>query len=369
MMKKLTKSMFLLVTLVFLLLSSGCALAQACAKTANTAVAQQMSKRRGAKISRPAVPELQAGYNLVSLPTYDGSGQLTHPKLLYFPNKWNGWKYWLSFTPYPDGNDDYENPSLVVSDDMVHWQEPDARENPVSGIPSDVGYGGHYSDSHIVMRNNVMELWYRYNKGNRETNRPDYSIDYYYRKTSFDGIHWTQPELMQSSKGGILSLDVNYSDGEYEFWYTDYKHRLLHAVSKDGSAWSSPKVCSLSLGKNYAPWHQDIIQYHGEYYLLQTGVNLTKYSFALFLSRSADGIHFSKGVPFYPSDDPVILSQAWLYRSTLVEEDNRFVFLIAARFPDGRWYLMKSGLSVAEFDQAQGQEFIIEPRSPQVKAL
>lgn len=321
-----------------------------------------MSRRRGGRIKHPprsVVSELTGKYDLVPVPTYDGSGQLTHPKLLYFPNKWNGWKYWLSFTPYPNGNDDYENPSLIVSDDLVHWLEPSTGENPVTGIPVDVGYGGHYSDSHIVMRNNVMELWYRYNKGNRKTDRPDYSIDYYYRKITSDGIHWSQPKLMQSSKGGILSLAVDYSGGEYKFWYTDYRHRLMHAVSKDGLNWGSPKICSISLGQNYAPWHQDIVQYNGEYYLLQTGLNLTKYSFSLFLSRSADGVHFSNGVPFYPSDDPEILNQAWLYRSTLVEENNSFVFLIAVRFPDGRWYLMKSDLPVSKFDEAQGQKSVI----------
>lgn len=293
--------------------------------------------------------DLSKKYNLVSVPTYDGSGQETHPKILYFSKGWNGWKYWMSFTPYPNGNDDYENPSIVVSNDMTNWQEPKESENPISGVPYDVRFGGHYSDPHIVMRNNIMELWYRYNHGNTKTDWTDYSIDYYYRKTSTDGVHWSEPELMEDSKGGILSLDVNYSGSKYEFWYTDYKHRLLHSDSVTGTNWANTSVCSLELPKNYAPWHQDIIQYKGEYYLLQTGINLSKYSFSLFLSHSTDGIHFTDGVPFYPSNNPLIRSQAWLYRSTLFEDNNKFSMMVSVRFPSGQWYMMKSEIPVSEF--------------------
>ena len=37
--------------------------------------------------------------------SYDGSNQGCHPKILYFPKKWNGWKYWMAFTPYPNSDD------------------------------------------------------------------------------------------------------------------------------------------------------------------------------------------------------------------------------------------------------------------------
>ena len=311
-------------------------------------------------------PELAKKYHLVSVPTYDGSGQATHPKILYFPDGWNGWKYWMSFTPYPGGAAAYENPSVVVSNDLIHWKEPGKEENPISGIPADSVYGGHYSDSHIVMHGRLMELWYRYNRGNRKTVRPDYSMDFYYRRTSSDGIHWSSPELMHRSPDGILSLVVNYSGSEYEFWYTNYRHQLLHAVSKDGSNWSVPDICVLSLPKNYAPWHQDIIQYNRQYYLLQTGINLSDYSFSLFLSHSSDGVHFSNGIPFYPSDDPLILShRAWLYRSTLTAGKNGFDLMISMRFPDGRWYLMKSELFASAFYQNWKSAILLRPGGSQ----
>ena len=64
--------------------------------------------------------------------------------------------------------------------------------------------GAHYSDSHLVMRGGAMELWYRYNKGNPRTKRPDESVDYYYRIESRDGIHWSKPQLIYPSDSPVV---------------------------------------------------------------------------------------------------------------------------------------------------------------------
>lgn len=365
------RSKLFAVFLTILLLCPGCA-AKAPQNGADTSsrgtriTLTRAGKPGGRKKPHAAVPQsgfaaLAKKYNLISLPTYDGSGQATHPKILYFPKGWHNYKYWMSYTPYPDGNDDYENPSIEVSNDMVHWGAPPKEMNPISGIPTDVKYGGHYSDSHIVMHGNTMELWYRYNWGDMKTRRTDYSVDYYYRRTSSDGVHWSKPQLMQSSKEGILSLVVNYTGGEYEFWYTTYRHQLMHAESVNGKDWKYIRECSLNLPHDYAPWHQDVVQIKGEYYLLQTGINLRHYSFSLFLSHSSDGVNWSNGAPFYPSDDPVIRSQVWLYRSTLFEDGNNFNMMISLRFPDGRWYMMKSAMSISEYLQADWSKPVILP--------
>ena len=36
-----------------------------------------------------------------------------HPKLIDMGKEWNGYRFWLSYTPYPKGNDYYENPQIV----------------------------------------------------------------------------------------------------------------------------------------------------------------------------------------------------------------------------------------------------------------
>ena len=366
------RSKLIAVLLTVLILFPGCEAKAPRKGSASSTPSEAITLARGGKPGDRKKPpaaapktgfaELAKKYDLISVPTYDGSGQVTHPKLLYFPKGWHGYKYWMSYTPYPNGNDDYENPSVDVSNDLVHWSAPAKGVNPVSGIPTDVKYGGHYSDSHIVMHGNTMELWYRYNWGDMKTHKTDYSIDYYYRRTSSDGVHWSKPQLMQSSKEGILSLAVNYTGSGYEFWYTTYSHQLMHAESTNGKDWKYIRACSIALPHDYEPWHQDVVQVKGEYYLLQTGINIRHYSFSLFLSHSSDGVNWSNGVPFFPSSDPVIrTSQAWLYRSTLFEQNNSFAMMIAVRFPDGRWYMMKSAMPISEYLQADWGKPVVLP--------
>lgn len=311
---------------------------------------------------------LQKAYNLAAVPTYDGFNQSTHPKVLYFPNGWNGYKYWMSITPYPYGIDDYENPCIVVSNDAKTWITPAGLKNPVTGIPSDVKIGAHYSDSHIVMRGSVMELWYRYNKGNPKTKHPDESIDYYYRITSTDGIHWSKPQLMQQAVSSIISLAVNYEDGRYQFWFTNSKKQLMYADSADGVHWQDEQPCSIALPTGYLPWHQDLIHYRSEYYLLQTGIRKANYSFALFLSESSDGTHFTKGVSFYPSDNPVVLTKTWLYRSTVWADGSTLRMMVSYRLPGQKWYLTPTALSVQQWQTACATQKGITLKAPAVQS-
>ena len=296
---------------------------------------------------------LAKAYHLALIPTYDGSNQETHPKLLYFPTGWNGYRYWMSMTPYPAGNDDVENPSIVVSNDLKTWVVPKGLKNPVTGVPADVTYGGHYSDSHLAMNGGTMELWFRADVGSRKTRRPVYAVDYYYRTTSADGIHWSRPKLMQSSKDMILSLAVIHSRNRYRFWYTNRSYQLMTAESGDGSRWQNVRRCDIPLPKGYAPWHQDVVSCGDRYYLLQTGIRRSNYSFALFLSESDDGVHFTRGTSFYPSGDPVILHKTWLYRSTFVPVGNgTFQMMISYCLPGSNWYMTQCSLTQKAWDEA-----------------
>lgn len=315
---------------------------------------------------------LQKKYNLAAVPTYDGSNQSTHPKILYFPNGWHGYRYWMSITPYPGGNDDYENPCIVVSNDMTNWVTPRGIHNPVTGVPKDVRYGGHYSDSHLVMCKSRMELWYRYNAGNRKTRQPNYAKDFYYRILSSDGTHWSNPQLMQTAPQNMMSLAVNYQSGQYKFWYTDRSNRLMHAVSTDGTHWSQVVPCRIPLPAGYTPWHQDVVCCNNTYYLLQTGLNHKKYSFALFLSKSTDGIHFTNGVPFYPSANPVILHNTWLYRSSFfADTHNTFQMMISLRLPGQKWFMTKCSMPISQWNKAcsSHQKVILNSSSATVRRV
>lgn len=69
-----------------------------------------------------SIPVEAAFVNPLAIPTYDGSNQSVHPSVFYFENGWKGYKYWMTFSPYPNSNDDVEDPSLVVSNDRLNWR-------------------------------------------------------------------------------------------------------------------------------------------------------------------------------------------------------------------------------------------------------
>ena len=334
------------------------------ARQAATSPAQKKPLRNDGTPGRAGKDFLRLAkrYDLSLVPTYDGSNQETHPKLLYFPTGWNGYRYWMSVTPYPGTDARFENPCIVTSNDLKKWVVPKGLKNPVTGVPADVKYGGHYSDSQLVMNGDVMELWYRADIGSKKTRMTDYRSDYYYRITSADGVHWSKPQMMQSSKNSILSLAVVRRQNRYQFWYTDRSHRLMYGDSADGTHWADSHQCEIPLPKGYVPWHQDVVFCNDRYYLLQTALYSPKYSFALFLSESSDGVHFTRGTPFYPSDDPVILHKTWLYRSTFVPAGNgTFQMVVSYRLPGNKWYMTQCSISQEAWDEACRTNRVVIP--------
>ena len=99
----------------------------------------------------------------VTAPTYDGSGILVHPDVVDFGagTTWNGWRYWMAMTPYPDLNSAYENPSILVSSDGETWQVPAGLTNPIYPAPqtgwnsdTDLAYDPATDELILIFRSN-----------------------------------------------------------------------------------------------------------------------------------------------------------------------------------------------------------------------
>lgn len=71
----------------------------------------------------------------LNIPTYDGSGQAINPSIYYNASGLWGFKYWMLYTPLPNGNYSYENPSLVASNDGITWTTPKWISNPIDLYP------------------------------------------------------------------------------------------------------------------------------------------------------------------------------------------------------------------------------------------
>ena len=88
------------------------------------------------------------------IPSYDGSNQTTHPSVLYFPDGFQGYEYWMAMTPYPFNNGGYEDPSVLVSRDGRSWQEPAGVTNPLVPRPA----VGHNCDVELCYEPKLKEL-------------------------------------------------------------------------------------------------------------------------------------------------------------------------------------------------------------------
>jgi hypothetical protein len=92
----------------------------------------------------PAKPLVNALAPL-AIPTYDGSGQVVEPDVIFFDSPWHGFRYWIAVSPYPFTDPSKENPTIVVSNDGVNWQGLGGQENPLV-LPNG---GDHLSDASV----------------------------------------------------------------------------------------------------------------------------------------------------------------------------------------------------------------------------
>ena len=66
------------------------------------------------------------GSAVLNIETYiDGQNQPTHPAVIDMKREWNGYRYWMSYSPYPNADGAEENPCIGVSNDMIHWPPPE----------------------------------------------------------------------------------------------------------------------------------------------------------------------------------------------------------------------------------------------------
>ena len=243
-------------------------------------------------------PLTNAALPLVT-PTYDGSGQATHPDILYFPAGWRGWEYWLALTPYPADDTNKENPSILVSHDGIAWQEPAGIVNPIA-LPAT----SFLADSDLVYDHASDQLWVYYIH-----QRVD-GRTHVMRKTSEDGIHWgaqlSDPgiSLFSVPDYELLSPAVAQVGERFWMWSVNTGSVGCHAVetaieyriSPDGLHWSAPQPTTFEQ-PCYVPWHVDVIHVpeKGVFWMFVTAypMGLSCHNTVLFFSSSTDGVHWS----------------------------------------------------------------------------
>ena len=162
----------------------------------------------------------------MNLPTYDGSGQTTHPDVVYVPGGFGtgNWSYWMVATPYTFDNYAVENPSLYVSNDGTHWVVPNGVTNPIVPV-SDNSYFN--ADPDMLYYQGQLWLFYKQN-----------SMDpFVYRVNltrSSDGIHWSMPVTVLKTDrteplgDTITSPAISVNEQGFTMWY------VIHSTNTSG---------------------------------------------------------------------------------------------------------------------------------------
>ncbi len=227
-------------------------------------------------------------------PTYDSSGQVVEPDVLYVPGGWHGYHYWMAVTPYTCSDERHENPSILASNNGRNWVTPTDGNTtaPAPLVPGgqNCSYAFVNNDPSIVMVDDVMYMYYMVEYRSQGPTCPD-SINVFRISTS-DGVNWSQPENLvwgdaafhyehcySSSATYKLSQSVVYKDGTWYMWYVDYpasaqcgSSAQIHRMSStDGVHWPTANnvTCTMSSQQGY-PFHLTVKYYAGSYEMLYT---------------------------------------------------------------------------------------------------
>src|SRR5689334_23102763 len=239
----------------------------------------------------------------IEFETYENSRQVVHPSAVSFPSGWNGQRFWLALTPYPNSNSQVENPSLFTSDDGDAFGIPAGVTNPVARTSR-----GYLSDPDLAFdpASNELRLYYReVVESHRHAKRPRHQADIVYMTQSSDGVRWSAPRSVVADVGHyVVSPAVaRRGDGDWKMWAVDAgregcggrRSRIILRRSTDGVGWSPPTPVSFSQ-PGYIPWHLDVqyVPQLNAYWALvaayRRGTACTASS--LFLATSTDGVNW-----------------------------------------------------------------------------
>jgi hypothetical protein len=230
---------------------------------------------------------------LIQVKTYDGSGELVHPDVTFFPQGWQGRRYWFSGTPYPSGNPKLENPSIFSGVTSREMLVPAGVSNPLA-LPEAKSY---LSDPDIVFDPESAELrmYYRQTLPN---------VDQLYVATSANGVHWSTGKLVAvAARFALISpAIVREGAGAWRMWTvnavgggcqsTQPQITLQQRVSTDGLSWREPEPVQMTI-PGRVPWHWDVqyVAAKSEYWAMiaayPEGTSCAQTS--MYFARSADG--------------------------------------------------------------------------------
>lgn len=313
---------------------------------------------------------LRAKYNQspLAIRTFDGTWSPYHPSVIYFKDGWQGHKYYLAETPfccaYPDKGENYrdrfECPSIHVSDDGLHWDE--ICPNPIDQLSGqEIAERDYFSDPHLVHDGKRLECWYRIN--HRHGDYDHHRHVCLLRKTSTDGIHWSDREILADlTQPGhplgnmLVSPAIIFRHGTYHMWYVDDicqgQRHIAYSCTTDPHVWTEAETCLLN-GYDINPWHIDVSFIDGIYRMIV----FDRIDLSLWESRDGKSFEYVKSL-LRPSKTIGSFYYQDLYRSCLVKTDIGYRVYFSANDT------FKTSLGVLEGNLPEGLHIVSVDETP-----
>jgi hypothetical protein len=205
---------------------------------------------------------------MLVIPTYDGSGQATHPDVILDPNA-AGTRLLMAMTPYPYSDDRIENPSLLASRNGMVFREIEGIVNPLVPPPPidhnddpdlrwDAVAGEYellYLESEAPMKQTVVSL------------------------RSTDLVTWVRHDAivfdLERGDPFIVSPTAVYDGTVTHMFYVNLMtggFQIQTLTSADGRAWDATTATPIAIDMgNVSPWHIDVVTGPAGYALLISG--------------------------------------------------------------------------------------------------
>ena len=251
----------------------------------------------------------------ISLTNHLGNQQNIHPKVLHFENGWNGFKYWMAYTPHPYGRSVEENPCLAVSNDMVNWHEPPGVTNPMDPPPTG---GGWNNDTHLVYREDIdrLEIWWKkYFASSGEVHM--------LRRTSVNGYDWTASKILDiGTPSSELSPSVIFEDQMYKMWFTDGEN-IFYSESADALTWTPREMVNIDWGDLNA-WHLDVIKTELGYEFVVQCFKEGDFNYdsdIYYVLQNKEGVFTKPELILARSTNPTAIDYKSTYRTSIMKID------------------------------------------------
>jgi hypothetical protein len=197
----------------------------------------------------------------ITLPNpYTGlSNAPVHPSLVSFTTPWNGYSFWVAYTPYPGSDSQYENPCVAASNDLITWVSP--ATNPLVAHPGGTVYN---ADTHLFMSSDGLTMYLAFReRGTAATNRLKIMH-------TTNGRTWSAPVTVLTGDVGTLDF------GSPSIWWngtgwTMVSHNLddsspwplqrrVSSTSDIYGAWGSPTTVTMTPPAGRAWWHSCMVR-------------------------------------------------------------------------------------------------------------